>query len=823
MRVSYAWLNELVEIDGISPDELADRLTNVGLAVDAVEARNKGVRGVVVGEVMSCLQHPQAERLHVCEVNVGTGDLLTIVCGAPNVAVGQRVPTALPGSVLPGGPIAKATLRGIESNGMLCSAEEIGLETKLLSKAQTEGLYVLPDDAPIGADIVKLLGLDDVVLEVDLTPNRSDCLSMRGMAFEVSAVFRRALRDPQLFAVPDAEVAVEVKADHEPGPITIRLETQRCSRYEAQVLDGAKPTDSPLWLQMRLLAMGIRPINRIVDVTNLVMLEWGQPLHAFDFEQVQQQTIVVRQGYAAEEIVSLDGETRQLTEDTIVIADEERSIGIAGVMGGENSEIGNGTTRIILESAVFDASSVRRTGQRLGLRSEAQQRFEKGIDPAAVRGALVRATTLLEQVSGATLVGPVVSVWNHDAQTNQTILFSPERCNQLLGTDIGADVMWDIFTRLGFHVTEMTATAWNVQVPTRRPDISIEADLVEEIGRLYGLDSIPSTLPYGPTTVGVRNAGQKLRKRTRDILIGAGMTEVFTYTLTHPSLLDGLRIPQDSLVRKMIPLLKPMSDERTVLRTHMLPGLAQVANYNLTHGVAGGQIFEIGRVYLPHSIPVTMQPEEPTRWAGLWFGISDPGYGERARKFDFFDVKGTIELWLHALGLGDQVTFARAEEQPWLHPGRCAVVSLGERVIGHFGELHPETAAAFEIGTAMYADFDLDGLTDVSTDRWRVASLPKYPGSRRDLAVVVEQGVPVAALLDTARKTSLASAEDILEKCWVFDVYTGTGIADNHKSVAVALSYRSDARTLTDAEISELETQILTTWQAELGAQLRAL
>jgi len=819
MRVSYTWLNELVEIDGISPSELADRLTNVGLAVDAVEPRNKGVRGVVVGEVVSCLQHPQAERLHVCEVNVGSGELLTIVCGAPNVAKGQRVPTALPGSVLPGGPIAKATLRGIESNGMLCSADEIGLETRLLPKSQTEGLYVLPADAPIGEDVVKLLHLDDVVLEVDLTPNRSDCLSMRGMAFEVSAVFRRALRDPQLFAVPH----VDLQPENEEFPITIRLETQGCSRYEAQVLDGAQPTESPLWLQMRLVSMGVRPINRIVDVTNLVMLEWGQPLHAFDFAQVHQQTIVVRQGNAAEEVVTLDGETRRLTEDTIVIADEDRSIGIAGVMGGENSEISDVTTRIVLESAVFDAASVRRTGQRLGLRSEAQQRFEKGIDPAAVRGALLRAATLLEQVSGATRVAGVVSVRNNDLATMQTISFSPERCNQLLGTEIHADVMWDIFTRLGFHVTEMTVTEWNVQVPTRRPDLGMEADLVEEIGRLYGLDSIPSTLPHGPTTVGVRNAGQKLRKRTRDVLLGTGMTEVFTYTLTHPSLLDALRMPPDSPGRMMIPLLRPMSEERTVLRTHMLPGLAQVANYNLTHGVQGGQVFEIGRVYLPHSIPITTQPEEPTRWAGLWFGLSDPGFGERARKFDFFDVKGTIEVWFHALGLGDQVTFSRAREQPWLHPGRSAVVSLGDLVIGYFGELHPETGSALEIGTAMYADFDLDALIDVSTDRWRVASLPKYPGSRRDLAVVVEQGIPVASLLDAARRTSSTNTEDILEKCWVFDVYTGTGIAEHHKSVAVALTYRSDARTLTDSEISELETQILTTWKTELGAQLRAM
>lgn len=821
MRVSYQWLNELVDIDGISPQELADRLTNVGLAVDAVESRNQGVTGVVVGEVKSCKKHPEAERLNVCEVDAGTGELLTIVCGAPNVAAGQKVPTALPGAVLPGGPINKAVLRGIESNGMLCSAEEIGLELRLLPKAQTEGLFILSDDARIGEDVVKLLHLDDYVLEIDLTPNRSDCLSMRGIAYEVAAVFERPFRNPDFFANPvENGIGPDTGNNESKAPLTIRLETERCPRYDAQVLAGAKPAPSPLWLQMRLLAMGVRPINQIVDVTNLVMLEWGQPLHAFDLAEVHGETIIVRQGRTDETLVTLDGEERLLTEDTICIADVDRAIGIAGVMGGENSEITGSTVQIVIESAVFDSASVRRTGQRLGLRSEAQQRFEKGIDPVAVRGALLRAVELLEDLAGATAVGEVVSIFNQPSPGSQTVSFSPHRCNQLLGTAIENGVMQGVFGRLGFKVSDLEKEQWQVEIPTRRPDIRIEADLVEEVGRLYGLDSIPVTLPYGPTTVGVRNAGQKLRKKTREVLLGAGMTEVFTYTLTHPSHLDSLLIPEDSLYRKMIPLLRPMSEERTVLRTHMLPGLAQVAHYNLSHGVQGGEIFEIGRVYLPDSLPVTAQPAEPNHWAGLWFGQMEASFGETARKYDFYDAKGVIQTWLNSLGLENEVLFERTQV-PWLHPGRSAQVRVANRVIGTFGELHPQTADAFEIGTALFAELDLDKLQDFDLDRWRVAGLPRYPGSRRDLAVVVDQEISAGALVASARSVSKASAQNLLEDCFVFDVYTGAGIPEGQKSVAISLSYRSDERTLKESEIAELETRILEHWNSEFNAQLR--
>lgn len=830
MKVSIQWLNEYVDVYDISPADLANLLTNAGLAVDAVEPRNQGVRGVVVGHVLTCEQHPNADRLHVCTVDVGEAQPRMIVCGAANVAAGQHVPVALPGSSLPGGDIGVAKLRGIESQGMICSAKELGLEVRLMSKAQTDGILVLPEDAPIGADIVELLALDDTVLEVDLTPNRSDCLSLRGLAYEVGALLDRPVRFDEsgrngATATVGGGVRGAVGVTSEAGTalpaVEIQIDTPRCSRYEAQVITGLGQGTSPLWMQMRLLAMGVRPISLIVDVTNYVMLEWGQPLHAFDLDQVHEHTIVVRQGRAGEQIVTLDGETRELTEDTIVIADVDRAIGIAGVMGGANSEITDGTQQTIIESAAFDAPSVRRTGQRLGLRSEAQQRFEKGVDSKAVTGALERATALLESLSGAKRVGEIVVQVSEATPTEGvTIAFSPKRCNDLLGTNFTPAQIEDVFRRLGLCVEQgQSASEWQVAVPTRRPDLRIEADLVEEVGRICGFGEVPSTLPEGPTTVGVRTRSQRLRRATRQVLLGFGLTEVYTYTFSHPAALVPLRLPEDSAYRRMIPLLRPLSDERIALRTHLLPGLAQVVAHNLARGVAGGQVFEIGKVYWPDALPLAKQPTERMEWAGLWFGAVDSAFGERSRKYDFADVKGVVEGWLEAIGLADRVSY-EAGEVSWLHPGRTAVVKIDGEVVGLFGELHPETAAKLELERALYAQMNLDHILELTVPLLRVQSLPRYPASRRDLAVVVDSVLEVGRLVAIARDVASATG-NFLESCEVFDVYTGTGVPEGMKSVALALTFRAVDRTLTDDDIAVAERAILNAWESQTGAVLR--
>ncbi len=814
MRLSYEWLSSYVDLDGVSAEQLAHLLTSAGLEVEGVEPRCDGeLVGVKVGEVLSVEPHPNADRLRVCLVNLGEGDPSTIVCGAPNVAVGQKVPVAVPGSLLPGGRIGVAKLRGIESHGMLCSAKEIGLETRLLPREQTEGLYVLPASAKVGEDVLSLLRLNDTVLDISLTPNRSDCLSMRGLAYEVGALLNRRVHfDTLPESTRESSAAL--------NGVSLRLDTSLCRAYEAQVFTNVRVGESPLWMQMRLMAMGIRPISNIVDVTNYVMLEWGQPLHAFDLDEVHESTIVVRMGNSGETMTTLDGVERQLTEDTLVIADVHRPIGIAGVMGGANSEIHEGTARVVLESAAFDATSVRRTGQRLGLHSEASQRFEKGVDGVAVHQALLRATQLLSEIGAATPVGTPVIAQNETAPTN-VVPFSPHGANRLLGTQIPLPEMDAIFSRLGFKVDVQGEDDWNVTVPSRRWDIRMQADLVEEVARIHGYDAIPSSLPVGATTVGLRNASQRLRKVTREALTSQGMFEVFPYTFTHASVGDALRLDKDHPHRIMVPLLHPLSEERILMRTHLLPGLSEIARHNLAHGEPGGQIFEIGRVYLSPASPPTRIPDEPLVLGMLWFGDEDRWFGMKRRAYDFFDAKGIVFLWLQSLGLMERVTLVRSED-PWLHPGKSADVLVDGRKILSFGEVHPETGTAFEIGRAVYGEAYLDEIHPLLAATTKVARLPRFPGVTRDLAVLVPLDVEAGQLVATAKSAAWEEPNSGLIDCTVFDVYDGKGIPQGQKSVAVSFVYRLSERTMTEAEVEATQARVVERWQRDFDAKLRA-
>ncbi|WP_067619652.1 phenylalanine--tRNA ligase subunit beta [Alicyclobacillus acidiphilus] len=807
MKVSYMWLSEYVDLDDLSPQALADRLTKAGLAVDGVESRNQGVEGVVVGEVLSVEKHPDAERLNVCAVDAGTGEILQIVCGAPNVRAGIRVPVALVGAKLPGDvKIKRAKLRGVESNGMLCSAAELGLDTRLLPAHQTTGLYILPEGTPIGTDIVSLLQLDDAVLDVDLTPNRSDCLSIRGFAYEVAAILKRPTTFP---------TTVDSLESDGPSPLTVRLETDGCSRYDAQVLEGIASKPSPLWMQMRLMAMGIRSIDLVVDITNYVMLEWGQPLHAFDADTIADSTIVVRQAREGEVLVTLDGQSRTLTGDMIVIADPDKAIGLAGVMGGENSEISGTTKRVVIESAQFAGRAIRRTGQRLGLRSEAQQRFEKGIDPSAVRNALARATELLVRLAGAQPIGSMVTAHRGDlpATATTSVRFSPDACRVSLGLDISDADMAGILASLGFVVT-MHSDDWTVQVPSRRPDVVLQADLVEEVARLYGYDNIPSTHLVLPITPGMRDGRQRLIEQVKDVLVGIGLYEVRSYAFTSPEALRPMGMNES---QPPIPLMHPMSDERGVLRTHLLPSLAEIAKHNLAHRVDGGAIFEVGRTYLADALPLTKQPIEREQFALLWFGETGESLREKSRPYDFYDAKGAIERVLAALGV--KATFVRLE-LTWLHPGRSARIVVGDEEIGVIGEIHPAIANDMGVPGGIYAELDVQPLVKHRTMDVTVEPLPKFPGSRRDIALLVQQEVPVGELLETIEMSAASSG--ILTGVQVFDVYMGQGIPEGHKSVAIALHFQDSERTLTDEEIEDTVQLVVTSAAVAHGAQLRS-
>ncbi len=813
MNVSYLWLNEYIDLDGVSPQELAGRLTRGGIEVAAVKPRNEGVSNVVVGLVKTCGKHPDADKLRVCTVDVGQETDLQIVCGAPNVAAGQKVPVALVGARLPGDVrIKRAKLRGVESQGMICSARELGLNDKLLPKALQEGILVLPEDAEIGADVVELLGLNDTVLELELTPNRADCLSMLGVAYEAAALTGRPVR------LPDSAVATdpEKTADRLSVSITAR---DLCGHYAARLIRGVRIGPSPLWMQNRLMAAGVRPINNVVDVTNYVMLEYGQPLHAFDAAKVSGGRIEVRRARAGETLTTLDGQERKLGEDMLVIADADKPVALAGVMGGANSEVTDDTTDVILESARFDPASVRRTSRQLGLRSEASLRFEKGVDPERVRAALDRAAALIARLAGGRVTEGVAEEVV-DMPGPRVVDLTLDRINGLLGTSLGVLEVGTILSRLGFEHENISDRAWSVRVPTRRGDIALDVDLVEEVARLHGYDEIPATPIEGPTTAGGLTRAQAIRRDIRRTLTLAGLHETISYAVTSAE--RAALFPDLAAGARPIRLAMPMSEERSTLRTVLLPGLLEAAAYNRARKNQDLALFEIGNVYHTDETTLTRLPEEKARLALLLSGRRWQAEWHRAAEpYDFYDAKGLLEALFERLGLSASIAY-RAAAPAHFHPGRTAAIELrtegGASVIGYVGQLHPDLQREWAFADTFVAEVELAPLYEHADFRIPFRPLPRFPAVERDLAVVVDRNVPGAELTAVAS----AAAGELVESVRLFDVYTGDRLGPDKKSVALSLVYRHPDRTLTDEEVAEAHGRALAALEQTFGAQLRS-
>ncbi|SDX55342.1 phenylalanyl-tRNA synthetase beta subunit [Marininema mesophilum] len=807
MLVSYRWLQQYVDLKDVTPAQLAEALTRGGIEVDVIENRDGGVEKVIVGYVASVEPHPDAEKLRVCSIDAGDEERLQIVCGAANVAQGQKVPVAIHGAKLPGGvKIKKSKLRGISSQGMVCSAKELGLPEKLLSKEQQEGILVLPEDVAVGTDVKEILGLNDHVLELDLTPNRSDCLSMIGVAYEVAALLDREVNLPE--GIEEGSAGAEKSLD-----IVLDAE-EDCPFYAARVIEGLQLAPSPQWLQNILLAAGIRPINNIVDVTNYVMLETGQPLHAFDYDQVTDGEIVVRRAHPGEQVVTLDGVTRACDEETLLITDGTRPIGIAGVMGGADSEVTVATTTILLESAYFAPPSVRRTGRKLGLRSEASSRFEKGVDPERIVPALNRAVQLFGELASGRPASEVKTE-SLGGINDVTVTLRHERLIAVLGVQIPEEAVCDIFRRLRFPM-EKGDGVYRVQVPSRRPDISIEVDLIEEVARLYGYHRIPTTLPWGQQSPGALTEEQQIRRIIRRTLRTAGLFEVLNYSLTSPARLSELEAP---LVKEYRPirLNMPMSDERKVLRTSLIPQLIETAEYNIHRRESGVALFELGKIYLSDEKKLTQLPQEKWELAGLITGETvAKHWDQEAKKPDFFSVKGLLEHLFIRLGV-ENVTMRGARYQGW-HPGRTAEVLLDGEPIGLLGQLHPRVAEAHDLDETYVFQVlvapliaKIDGIIPMARP------LPKFPAVSRDLALVVKEDIPVALLEETIREVGGA----LLESVTLFDVFTGAQIGEGKKNVAYALSYRAEERTLTDEEVNVLHSKIVNQLGDRFGAMLR--
>lgn len=806
MKVSYQWLSEYVDLHDITPYELAEKLTRSGIEVDAVEPCNAGVSQVVVGYVKEKSKHPDADRLNVCIVDAGQGEDLQIVCGAPNVAQGQKVPVALIGAKLPGDlHIKRSKLRGVESQGMICSAKELGLNDKLLAKDQQEGIMVLSEDAEVGMDAVSYLGMDDYVLELGLTPNRSDCLSMLGVAYEVAAILGREVILPEIAVVENGE----------DNPVTVEIEAEdECYRYVGRHFTNAVIKSSPQWMKNRLMAAGIRPINNVVDVTNYVMLEYGQPLHAFDAAMVKDRSIVVRLAEEGEKLVTLDDQERELDSQTLLIADREKGLAIAGVMGGANSEITPETKEIILEAAWFTPQTVRRTSRKLGMRTEGCVRWEKGVDQARVQEAGERAAYLIQQLSGATVSkGQATATVREPKAAAVSVTLS--KINQHLGTALSAADVTPIFDRLQFPY-EQNGEEWAVTVPTRRGDITLPEDLVEEVARLYGYDNIPTTLPEGMTTQGQLTYEQKIRRTIRRHLIGAGLNEAISYALLHPEKAEEVAGLHE-IAAKPIPLAMPMSEEHSVLRISLIPSLLQTVSYNKNRQNHNVSIFELGRVFLSTEEKLTQLPEERLYLAGALTGQWLPtNWMGQTQAVDFYLLKGLVESLFASLGITG-VEYRAQANLAGMHPGRTAEAWVADRRLGYFGQVHPATEKAHDLAETYVFQFDVEELTKAAAPVGHYNQLPKYPAITRDLALVVNRDLPAYALESVICK----AAGDLLESLTLFDVYTGERIATDKKSMAFSLVFRHSDRTLQDEEVQQVTQAVVEALRTETGAELR--
>lgn len=814
MKVSYQWLAEYIDIADYSAAELAEKLTRSGIEVDVVESRNKGIKGVVVGYVKEKTKHPDADKLNVCMVDVGQDEDLQIVCGAKNVEAGQKVPVAVVGAVLPGNfKIKKAKLRGVESRGMICSAKELGMNDKLLPKEQQEGILVLPSEEQVGTDILEVLSLSDEVMELDLTPNRSDCLSMLGVAFEIGAILGREVKLPN----PEANL-VETKTTVK-NDVQVKIEAgDLCAHYAARYFENIQIKPSPLWLQNRLIASGIRPINNVVDITNFVMLEYGQPLHAFDAEKLEQRQIVVRRAKQGERLVTLDDQERELDEEMLLITDGTKPVAIAGVMGGANSEVTESTAKIVLESAKFDGSNVRKTSRKLGLRSEASQRFEKGVDPAGVIPALNRAAELLEQYAGAQVAQGIVQQVEQQREPIQLPL-SLERVNQYLGTQMTFDELKQVFTRLKFPYEQAEGNQLLITVPTRRGDITRDVDLIEEAARLYGYDHIPTTLMTGVTTPGSLTREQKLRRIIRHSLTESGLYEAINYSFTLPTWHEKWPGAYDKVVP--IRLAMPMSEERSVLRTSLIPHLIDTAQYNRNRNIDQVAIFEIGSVFLTKEDQLTTLPEEKSLLSMLWTGSRhESHWSYKSPSVDFYDVKGVLEQLFHQLGMSEHIQY-RAASFEGMHPGRTASIlwTKGEQAVefGRIGQLHPQMQQDHDLEDTYVVELELSFIYEHASFDITYQSLPRYPAITRDIALVVDDSVTVGEIVATIK----TEGGEHLSSVDVFDVFKGEKLGENKKSVALSLVYRDLERTLTDEEVTKAHGKIVQKLEENFQAELR--
>lgn len=810
MQVSIKWLKDYIDFTE-TPEQLADKLTMAGIPVENVVDPGEGLENVVTGRIEKLEPHQNSDHLQICTMNVGLAENIIIVTGAQNVAEGQVVPVAMVGAHLPNGmKISKGKLRGVASNGMLCSAQELKLDLEKLPEEQKTGIFILPSDTPVGIPAKDVLGLNDVVLEFELTANRADCFSVFGLVREIAAITGNKPHFPEIKVNEDDNTKLN-------DIFSVEIaDPDLCSRFSTRMLKNVKIGPSPEWMQQRLEGAGIRSINNVVDVTNFVMIELGHPMHAYDYDKITGKKLIARRAIEGEELHTLDDTSRKAKGKMLVIADSEKAAGLAGIMGGFETEITDTTTTVVLESADFYGPCIRRTARACGLSSEASGRFERGVDSETTIKALDRAAQLLQEMGACTVCEGIVDVYPNPKQANY-VTFTPEQINNHLGTNIAKDVMLNIITSVGFDVTKDENDEITVKVPSWRNDVTCMADISEEIARLHGFDKIKSTLPNGVSMQGTQSAKQTFIDKVKASLSSQELYETISFALTNEETFNKLNIPQDSPLRKAVPIMNPLSDEYPLVRTTLLSSIFDNLARNLARKNDDVALFEVGSVFFPKALPVTELPDEVVKIAGAITGRRNAqGWNQTNDMVDFYDAKGIIEELLANLRVTRYTVEAGTHYA--MHPGKTALFKKGRDVIATVGEVHPAVLSAYGITKPVYI-FELDAtiVMKYMAKDLKYKALPKYPATSRDLAMLVDVDVNAADI----EKAMTKAAGQNLTQITLFDVYTGKQVEEGKKSLAFSLTFQSNDKTLTDAEIDPAIEKIVAKLQKDFNANLR--
>jgi len=805
MNTSLKWIKDMVPGLNVTPQEYMDGMTLSGSKVEGYEAFDRDLDRIVVGQIKKIERHPDADKLVVCQVDVGAGEPVQIVTGAPNVKEGQKVPVVLDGGRVAGGHdgtkteggirIKKGKLRGVVSNGMMCSIEELGSNRDMYPDAPEEGIYIFQDDVRVGDDAVKALGLDDVSVEYEITSNRVDCFSIIGIAREASATFGMPFNPPLVRPTGNGEDVNEY--------IRVQVDDAGlCPRYTARVVKNVKIAPSPEWMQRRLAAQGIRPINNIVDITNYVMEEFGQPMHAYDLDMVSGHQIIVRRAAKDEKFVTLDGQERVLDDSVLMICDAEKPIGIAGIMGGENSMITDHVTTMLFEAACFDGTNIRLSGKKIGMRTDASAKFEKGLDPNTAIEAINRACQLVEELGAGEVVGGVVDVYPNKRE-GKRIPFEPDKYNRLLGTDIAPETMLGYFAKIELGYDNGTN---EVLIPSWRQDLECDADLAEEVARFYGYDKIGTTLPSGEATTGKLSYKLRIEAVARDVAEYCGFSQGMTYSFESPKVFDRLLVPEDSALRKAVVISNPLGEDFSIMRTLPLNGMLTSLSTNYNRRNKDVRLYELGNIYLPGQLPLTELPKERMQFT---LGM----YGEG----DFFTMKGVIEEFLGKVGMKERPQYKPDAGKSFLHPGRQADVVYLNKVIGYFGEIHPTVAANYSIKERVYvAVIDMPYIVEMSSFDRKFTGIAKFPAVTRDISMVVPRDILAGQIEDVIAD----KGGKCLESYRLFDIYEGNQIKLGFKSMAYSITFRAQDRTLDDETVNASMGRIIKALEG-MGIELR--